>query len=391
MTSIYLDHAATTPLGERVLAAMLPYMRQDFGNASSTHSLGRAARDAVEQSRERVAMHLGAEPSEIVFTSGGTEGNNAAIQGVLGRTGRGLVTSGAEHAAVLEPATARAKSGAHVTILSPTKDGNVTPDQVGAALSPDTGLVSLTLVNNEIGTITPIPAISALCRSAGVSLHTDAVQAAKVMALDVDALGVDLMTLSAHKVYGPKGIGALYVRSGVTLDPLMLGGAQERSRRGGTENVPAVVGMAEALDLAQARREEESERLLALRRSMEAQLTDALGDTFVFNTPVTGAAAAPHILSIALKPVNGRPLDGEMLHLNLDMAGVQVSAGAACSSGTLKISHVLRAIGRDDATAQAVIRFSLGKGTTSGHVKEAVARLARITRRMRKQRARCAA
>ncbi len=385
MERIYLDHAATTPLDERVLAAMLPYLQGQYGNASSTHSLGRAARVAVETSRERIAAHLNAHPSEVMFTSGGTEGDNAALQGMLAHTRKGLITSAVEHAAVLETARAIQAAGHPVTILAPGPDGRVTASQVEDVLTPETGLVSIALVNNEIGTIAPIRAISGVCRRAGVPLHTDAIQAPTVMALDVKALGVDLMTLSGHKIYGPKGIGVLYARAGLDFMPFVLGGSQERGRRGGTESVAAIVGMATALDLAAACREEEAARLAALRRRLEIHLNEELGDTFVYNTPVDGNAA-PHILSIALKPSGAYQIDGEMLHLNLDMEGVMVSAGSACSSGAVQVSHVLKAIGLDDATASAAVRFSLGRSTTSDAVEEAARRLVRISRRMRERR-----
>ena len=385
MERIYLDHAATTPLDERVLSAMLPYLQQHYGNASSAHSLGRLARNAVEECRERVAVHLRAHPSEIIFTSGGTEADNAAIRGMLAHTGRGLVTSAVEHAAVLETAAALQAAGTHVTILEPDSNGSITAGQVARAITPQTGLVSVALVNNELGTIAPLRAIGDVCRDSGVPLHTDAVQAATVMSLDVRSLNVDLMTLSGHKIYGPKGVGVLYARAGLDFGPFIVGGSQERKRRGGTENVAAIVGFAEALDLAAARRDAESARLATLRQRLEQRLAAEMGDTFVVNTPI-GGNAAPHILNIALKPSDGRQIDGEMLLLNLDMDGVMVSAGSACASGTVQVSHVLTAIGLDEATASAAVRFSLGRSTTGEAVAEAARRLGRITRRMRGRR-----
>ncbi len=352
MRRVYLDHAATTPLDPRVFEAMLPFWKEHFGNASSVHALGRKARFAVEESRERVAAHLGAEPAEVVFTSGGTEADNAALKGLLGTARRHLVTSAAEHEAVLRPAEALGAAGHPVTFLTPQPTGTVTAEQVAAALTEQTGLVSLMHANNEVGTLTPVRAVAEVCRARGVPLHCDAVQTAGLLPLDVTDLGVDLLSLSAHKFYGPKGVGALYVRGGVEVRPLVEGGAQERRRRGGTENVAAVVGMAAALDLA---REESSHRLTHL-----AALRDRL---------------AGHLR---------QALDGEMLLLNLDVEGVMASAGSACTSGALEPSHVLLAMGRDRATAAAAVRFSIGKDNTADEIDYAADRLAAIVRRMRR-------
>ena len=385
MDRIYLDHAATTPLDPRVLEAMLPYLRGNFGNASSVHGLGRAARVAVEESRERIAAHLGADPSEIIFTGGGTEAVNTALRGMLSRSRRSLVTSTVEHEAVLRTAGRLEAEGIAVARLRPGPEGAVTAEQVGVALNEDVGLVSLTYVNNEIGSITPLAAIASVCRSRGTPLHTDAVQAAAVMDLNVDVLGVDLMSLSGHKIYGPKGIGVLYVRSGRDLQPLIMGGAQERQRRGGTENVAAIAGMATALDLVASDRKAHADALLALRRRLESRLRKAFGAAFVFNTPVH-TNAAPHILSIALLPADGEGLDGEMLLLNLDVEGVLVSAGSACSSGAVEPSHVLMELGRDRLTSLAAVRFSLGRSSTQEDIDTAVERLSGIVARMRGRR-----
>ena len=387
MRRIYFDHAATTPLDPRVFEAMLPYLKDHYGNASSVHALGRKARFAVEESRERIAGHLGAEPGEVIFTSGGTEANNAALHGMLGGARRHLVTSTAEHEAVLRPAEMMAKVGHPVTLLHPEPSGAVAPEQVEAALTEETGLVSLMHANNELGTLTPIPAMAEICHARGIPLHCDAVQTAGLFKLNVEALGVDLMTLSGHKIYGPKGVGVLYVRGGLDFAPFVVGGAQERRRRGGTENVAAIVGMASAFDLAVAEADERVAHLTALRDRLCTQLRQSLGETFVFNTPVeAGASVAPHIVNIAFPPRDGVPLDGEMLLLNLDMEGVMASAGSACTSGALEPSHVLLAIGRDRATASASVRFSLGKDNTDDDVDEAVERLATILRRMRQSR-----
>lgn len=363
---------------------MLPYLREHFGNASSVHGPGRRVRFAVEDSRERVAALLGAEPGEIVFTSGGTEADNLALKGVLSAMpGKRLVTGATEHEAILRPAERLAASGVPVTILPPGPEGFVTVEQLRGTLSPEVGLVSLMHANNETGALTPVPEVAALCRPHGILVHTDAVQTAGLLPVDVRALGVDLLSLSAHKFYGPKGAGVLYVRGGVDLVPIIEGGAQERRRRGGTENVAAVVGLARALELAQAEAEERIAHVTALRDRLVAGLREQLGDTFVFNTPLGGSAAAPHVVSIAFPPVDGEPLDGEMLLLNMDLEGVAVSAGSACTSGAVEPSHVLLAMGLARPTASAALRFSLGKDTTAEEVDEAVAALGRVVRRMR--------
>ncbi|GIV62343.1 MAG: cysteine desulfurase [Rhodothermaceae bacterium] len=382
MRRIYLDHAATTPLDPAVFEAMLPYLREHFGNASSVHALGRKARFAVEESRERVAACLEAEPAEILFTSGGTESDNAALAGLLGGERTGLITSAAEHEAVLQPAERRAREGYPVTLLRPQASGAVAPEQVAAALTPETGLVSLMHANNEVGTLTDVRAVAALCRRHGVLFHTDAVQTAGLYALSVKDLGVDALSLSAHKFYGPKGVGVLYLRGGADFRPFLEGGAQERRRRAGTENVAAIVGLAAALERAVAAAPERLARLARLRRRLYRGLREALGDLFVCNTPMDEGAAAPHLLNIAFPPHDGRPFDGEMLILNLDMEGIAVSSGSACTSGALTPSHVLQALGHDAATAAAAIRFSLGKDTTEEEIDRTVDAVARVVRRM---------
>ncbi|WP_022834480.1 cysteine desulfurase family protein [Salisaeta longa] len=385
--AIYLDHAATTPLDRAVLAAMEPYLLEHFGNASSVHGRGRQARVAVEEARERVAAALGAEPSEVVFTSGGTESDNLALKGALraraadGRTR--LVTSAAEHEAVLQPAEQLAAEGYEATVLAPDAHGRITPDRLDEALDDRVALVSLMHANNEIGTLHDIAALADVCHAHGAWLHCDAVQTAGLMALNVKDLGADLLSLSAHKLYGPKGVGALYVRGGIDLPPLVAGGAQERNRRGGTENTPGVVGLAEALTRAVERAPERVARLESLQQRLVEGLTDAL-DHFRFNTPVHHGPVAPHIVNISFPPHAGQPIDGEMLLLNLDMHGVQASAGSACTSGALEPSHVLTALGLPRETAAAAVRFSLGKDTSPEDVDGAVDTLADTIDRMRR-------
>ena len=388
MRRVYLDHAATTPLAPEVLEAMRPYLTEQYGNASSVHQIGRQARVALEEARERVAAVLGAEPSEIVFTSGGTEADNLALKGVLSAASTeerpaGLVTSAAEHEAVLRPAERLAEAGHPVDILTPDARGAVSSEQVARALDEHTALVSLMHANNEIGVRTDLPAVAEVCREHDVLLHTDAVQAPGLLALDVDALGVDLLSLSGHKFYGPKGVGVLFVRSGVDLGPLVEGGSQERDRRGGTENVPGIVGLATALERAAEAREEQVERLSQLQRRLVDGLEDAVPGEYVLNTPVDEAPVAPHVVNVAFPPTNGEPLDGEMLILNLDMEGVLASAGSACTSGALEPSHVLSALGLERKTASAAVRFSLGADTTADEVDYALEALHTTLDRMR--------
>lgn len=389
MERVYLDHAATTPLDPEVLEVMKPYLLEEYGNASSVHQLGRQARVAMEEARGRVAECIGAEPSEIVFTSGGTEADNLALKGTLRDASSpehpaGLITSAAEHEGVLRPAERLAEQGHPVGILTPEAHGAVTPAQVDAAVDDRTALVSLMHTNNEIGVQTDIPAVAEVCRRHDVLLHCDAVQAAGLEELDVEALGVDLLSLSGHKFYGPKGIGVLYVRNGVDLGPLVEGGSQERDRRGGTENVPAAIGLAEALERAATDAEARAERLSRLQRQLIDGLDDAVPGAYVLNTPVEDAAVAPHVVNVAFPPTpDGTPLDGEMLILNLDMDGVLVSAGSACTSGALEPSHVLTAIGLDRETASAAVRFSLGAGTTEEEIDYALDTLHTTLARMR--------
>jgi cysteine desulfurase len=337
---------------------------------------------ALETSRERVAEALGAAPAEIVFTSGATEANNLALQGVLGALGReaGLLTSEAEHEAVLAPAEALRAAGHLVIILSPTTTGAVDPDAVVDALGEQVRLVSFMHTNNELGTRTPLAPVVQACREHGVLVHTDAVQAAAHEALDVDALGVDLLSLSAHKLGGPKGMGALYVRQGTPLQARVHGGAQERRRRGGTENVAGAVGLAAALEKARRTGADRATALGRLRDRLGEALVAALGDGVRVNTP---ADAAPHILNVSFPPNGGRALDGEMLLLGLDLAGVCASNGSACSSGAVEPSHVLRAIGLERETAAATVRFSLGRGTTADDIDIAVRALLAAVRRQR--------
>ncbi len=374
----YLDHAATTPLHPDVLAAMLPFFTERFGNASSVHRQGRAARHAVEEARVRVADALGAEPGEIIFTSGGTESDNLALRGLLDDGKGGLVTSMAEHEAVLKTAHALEARGVDCVFLTPDADGAVSAEAVRGAITPQTRLVSLMHVNNETGAVTDLAAVAEVCRAAGVLLHTDAVQSIGHLPVDVRALGVDALSLSGHKLNGPKGVGALYVRSGVDCASVQTGGQQERGRRGGTENVAAIAGLAVAVERATSQQAAWSTHLRALRQRLLGGLRQALGEAFVVNSPAGGA---PHILNIAFPPAP-RAVDGEMLLLGLDMENVMVSSGSACTSGAIQPSHVLLAMGLDRDTASAALRFSLGPDTTEDEIDAAIAALTRVARRM---------
>lgn len=381
-TPVYMDHAATTPLAPAVLEAMLPYFGANFGNASSVHHLGRVARGAIENSREKIAEYLHAKPEEIVFTSGATEANNLAFN--LLSAEEHLITSSIEHKAVLEPVKALETSDVQVTRLVPDPEtGVLSKNDIATSVSSNTRLVSVMYVNNETGAVTPLKEISALRDEHDFFLHTDAAQAAAWFPLDVDRLGVDMMSLSAHKMYGPKGIGILYVRDGVQLMPQILGGSQERGRRGGTENIAAMVGMAAAMDLIAKDRDAHARRVRKLRQELQAQLMAVVGDQLVVNTP---ANAAPHILSVAFKPVDGRPLDGEMLLLNMDLEGVYASAGSACTSGAITPSHVLLGLGVPASTARASLRLSLGRLTGSEDIKRTVACIHKVVKRMQAQR-----
>lgn len=381
-TPVYMDHAATTPLAPAVLEAMLPYFGANFGNASSVHHLGRVARGAIENSREKIAEHLHAKPEEIVFTSGATEANNLAFN--LLSAEEHLITSSIEHKAVLEPVKALETSDVQVTRLVPDpKTGVLSKNDIATSVGSNTRLVSVMYVNNETGAVTPLKEISALRDEHDFFLHTDAAQAAAWFPLDVDRLGVDMMSLSAHKMYGPKGIGILYVRDGVQLMPQIIGGSQERGRRGGTENIAAMVGMAAAMDLIAKDRDAHVRRVRKLRQELQTQIMAVVGDQLVVNTP---ANAAPHILSVAFKPVDGRPLDGEMLLLNMDLEGVYASAGSACTSGAIAPSHVLLGLGVPASTARASLRLSLGRLTGEEDIKRTVACIDKVVKRMQAQR-----
>lgn len=362
MKNVYLDHSATTPLDARVLTAMMPYLTESYGNASSVHMFGQQARAAVDNARRQVASVIGARANEIVFTSGGTEANNLAIRGVCEASashGRHIITSAIEHPSLRGPIEEFEKKGWQITRLPVYENGIVRIEDVRTAIRPDTVLVSVMLANNEIGTIQPATEIGALVREvreAGqkhLRFHTDAVQAGGRVPIDVGMLGCDLLTLSAHKLYGPKGIGALFVRRGVRLLPQQVGGHQERERRAGTESVANIVGFGAAAELAKNEMFDRNEHTQLLRDRFEAEAVKRIDD-IVFNGDRN--QRLPHVSNISF-----RFIEGEGLLIHLDLQGIAVSTGSACSSGTLEPSPVIRALGRNEELARGAIRFSFGK------------------------------
>ena len=363
---VYLDYNATTPVDERVLAEMLPWFTENFGNAASrTHLYGWTAEDAVTKARKQVAKLLNANPKEVVFTSGATESNNLAIKGILekyGHRGRHLISVQTEHKATLDTCQHAQQQGAEVTYLLPAPDGLISPQQVAEALRPDTILVSVMWANNEIGVIQPIQEMAAIVRQHGAFFHSDATQAVGKIPVDVLAAGVDLLSLTAHKLYGPKGIGALWVRPGVELSSQMDGGGHERGRRSGTLNVPGIVGLGKACELANQEMETESNRLFKLRNHLENSLLNNIPNTFVNGNR---DQRLPNVSNICFEN-----LDGEELLLRLK--NVAVSTGSACTSASVLPSFVLKALGLTDNQAYASLRFSLGRFTTEEEIDFAI-------------------
>jgi len=379
--TIYLDHAATTPLDPRVLEAMLPYLTEHYGNPSSIHRQGRAALQALDDAREQVALVLGCSRREVIFTGGGSESINLAVKGAaLARRAAGaqahLIVSAIEHHAVLHAGEyLQQQHGFEVTLLPVDEGGLVRPDHLRAALRPDTALVSVMYANNEIGTIQPIAELGAICREAGVPLHTDAVQAAGVLPLDVEALKVDYLSLTAHKFYGPKGVGVLYARRGAPLLPQINGGAQERRRRAGTENVAGIVGLAAALTLAEERRPAAMERMRTLRERLIDGVLAAVPDSWLNGDRVQRLPGNANL--------GFAGIEGESLLLLLDQAGICASSGSACTSGSLEPSHVLLALGLSPAAANASVRFSLGHGVIEADITYVLETLPPLVARLR--------
>jgi cysteine desulfurase len=374
---VYLDYNATTPVDPRVLTAMLPWFTEQFGNAASrTHLYGWTAEEAVAKARKQVAKLLNANPKEIVFTSGATEANNLAIKGIfekLSYKGRHIITAATEHKAVLDTCHHLEQLGAEVTYLTPAADGIITPQQVAEALQKETILVSVMIANNEIGVIQPIRELADVTHQAGALFHTDATQAVGKLPLNVQVDGIDLLSLSAHKLYGPKGIGALYVRQGIEIVSQMDGGGHERGRRSGTLNVPAIVGLGKACELAQKEMKNESERLRQLRDRLENAVLENITDTFVNGNTEHRLS---HLTNICFEHI-----DGENLLLNLK--DIAVSTGSACTSASVLPSYVLKTLGLTDDQAYASLRFSLGRFTTEEEIDYAIRHISETVAKMR--------
>ena len=382
METIYFDHAATTPVDEQVLDTMLPFFKTEYGNADSIHQFGQRAKVALEDARESVARIINAEPSEIIFTCGGTESNNAAIKGVFEVSGnkKEIISSPIEHHAVFHTVECTKRQGGRPVYLAPDHNGMITAEQVRDAINENTAMVSLMHVNNELGTINPIKEIAAVCRDKGVPFHSDCVQSAGKIPVDVKDLEVDFISISGHKIYGPKGVGVLYVKNGSPWVPWMTGGSQERRRRGGTSNIPGIVGLAKALEIITARMEDHRSHYLELRKYLIQKMDQVFGNLYQVNGPADGGV--PHIINIGLKNTGDTKLDGEMLLLNLDIEGICVSNGSACTSGAIEPSHVLTGIGLDEDIADSSIRISFGKDNTIQEVDRFVEVLQGVLDRM---------
>lgn len=382
MKTVYFDHAATTPLDERVLEAMMPYLKENYGNPNSAHHLGQKTKVVIEDAREKVAALIGAEPSEIVFTSGGTESDNAVIKGVLAVSGdkNEVITSEIEHHAVLHTVEMEKMRGIKPVFAKPDATGKITADAVREVINENTALVSLMHVNNEIGTINPLSEIAEICRELDVPFHSDTVQSLGKLPVNVKELGVDFLSGSAHKIYGPKGTGIMYVRNGSRWVPWMIGGSQERRRRGGTLNVPGIVGFTKALELAIEEMDAHNAHFTKLRSLLLDQLREKLSVKVTVNGPKDDGV--PHIINLSFSDADNKHIDGEMLLLNLDIEGICVSNGSACTSGAVEPSHVLAGIGMEPNLANSSIRVSLGKQNTEEDIAYFVDKLDTVLNRM---------
>ena len=378
MQPVYLDHNATTPLRPEVLEAMLPYLQTHFGNPSSIHGVGRRAKQGLETAREQLAALIHCRPSEILFTSGGTESNNLALGGVLRsvRTqGSHVVTTAIEHSSILEPLRAMADSSVSFTLLPVNNEGRVNADDLLSAIQPDTVLVSVGIANHEIGTIQHIATLSRITKERKILFHVDAVQAAGKLPIDVNVFGVDLLSLSAHKIYGPKGSGALYVRKGTGITPLLYGGPQEREKRAGTENVAAAVGFGVAAALAAQELETNAAHYLRLTSKLCDGVVQRIRRSCV-NSPARDCL--PNTVNVGFADATG-----EGLMMGLDLAGIAVSTGSACAAGSLEPSHVLLALGRDPDAAKSALRFSVGRDTTETDIDYLLDVLPNVVERVR--------
>lgn len=378
MRRVYLDNNATTRVDPLVLEAVLPHFLEDFGNASSIHKYGQEARASIEEARRNVARLIGAEPKEVVFTSGGTESDNTAIQGVCGfhrSRGNHIITTTIEHPAILRSCEQLESEGFRVTYVPVDCYGLVQMGQLREAVDSQTILISVMHANNEIGTIQPVEEISTIAREKGIIFHTDAVQSVGKIPLEVDRLGIDLLSLSGHKLHAPKGVGALYVRQGVSMDALLHGGSHERNRRGGTENVPGVVGLGKSCELAQVSLDDFDLRVRKLRDKLEAGIIEAVPDTIV-NGSIS--CRMPHVSNISFQGI-----EGEALLISLDLQGLAVSTGAACASGSLEPSHVLKAMKISSSRVDSAIRFSLSRMTSDEDIEYALKVVPETVERMR--------
>ncbi len=389
--SVYLDHAATTPVLPEVLDAMLPYYTTKYGNPSSVHAWGRAAHQGMENARRQVAAVLGCRPREIVFTSGGTEADNLALKGVAWAYRRGMldgrpptsgpghiIISAIEHHAIIHSAEELERHGFEVTVLPVDRYGTVNPDDVGRAIRPDTVLISIMYANNEIGTIQPVQEIASIARSAGVLMHTDAVQAGGALDLNVQKLGVDMLSLSAHKFYGPKGVGVLYIRTNTPVVPQQHGGSQENRRRASTENVPGIVGLGAALTRAHQNLASDNEYVRGLRDRLVQGITQRLDGVHLMGHP---EQRLPNNANFCIEGV-----EGETMLLKLDMRGIGASSGAACASGSTEPSHVLRALGVPRELAQGSLRLTVGIDNSPEDIEYAIEAISSCVTELRSDR-----
>lgn len=378
MRKVYLDNAATTALSPRVLEAMLPYFTQYYGNPSSVHAFGREAKQGLDKARDQVAKALHCEPSEVIFTGCGTESDNTVLLGVAqryGDKGKHIITTNVEHHAILHTCEYLEKQGYSVTYLPVDQDGLVTAEQVAAAIRPDTILVSIMFANNEVGTIMPIQEIGAVCKEKGVLFHTDAVQAVGHIPVDVQAMHIDMLSLSAHKFHGPKGVGALYCRKGIRLPSYIMGGAQERGRRAGTENVAGIVGLGAAIQLATEQLEENRAKMTALRDRLMTGIQARISEVKLNGHPTN---RLPNNVNFSFKYI-----EGESILLMLDMNGIAASSGSACTSGSLDPSHVLLALGLPHEIAHGSVRLTLGDETTEEDIDYTIDVLEKTVARLR--------
>jgi cysteine desulfurase len=375
---VYLDYAATTPTDPEVIAAMEPYFFERFGNASSLHAYGQEAKKALEDSRQSLADFLGAKPEEIVFTSGGTESDNFALLGAayaLEKKGNHIITSAIEHHAIIEPAKFLEKKGFKVTYLGVDKDGLVSPDNLKKAITDKTILISIMHANNEIGTLQPIAKLGKLAKDKGIYFHTDAVQTVGHLPINVDALNIDLLSLSAHKFYGPKGVGALYIRKGTRLETFMRGGDQERGRRASTHNITGIVGLAKAIELCQNKMVDEIKFQSTLRDRLIKEIQARIPEVRLNGHPTQ---RLPNSVNFSIKYI-----EGESMLLSLDLLGIACSTGSACTSSSLEPSHVLLAIGLDHETAHGSLRITLGRWTKESDINYLLEKLPPVVQKLR--------